>query len=361
MAYRFTNTFNNLLIGTELEKFLQELTWEYEGEPIVFKSDGHLEYKGKEHSYAIQDTGVYSMHRLLDRRYRNMLNYVGWLGISIDFKVGMGEIIKHCPVIRDGEYYLYALTRKNRGFVAEGYDPLVKPVVEPATVSPCSICFEETANYAAVPCGHKCGCEECLKNVMEKGNGCCPICRTKMDCFIRVYDTQTPSYATAVVAKPTVTPVPSTTVLDINDVFAFPPLQRPEFQVNINSILNVYHSGGQKSVYTLRSFLDQFNANYRNIVTWYLPNGDEQHGRVSDIYNQLYMAVINAFPTFKTKFDTQPTTTLITHRPVKPEPVTTPRPVKPEPVTTPQPVTKPQPVKKGLNAHAVNWTPLYNK
>ncbi|CAE7427703.1 unnamed protein product [Symbiodinium natans] len=40
----------------------------------------------------------------------------------------------------------------------------------------CSICFDEPADFLVSPCGHQCGCRECLVAVQQH-SGCCPICR----------------------------------------------------------------------------------------------------------------------------------------------------------------------------------------
>ncbi len=77
----------------------------------------------------------------------------------------------------------------------------------------CSICFDAPANYLVmhyalpllvqkysltgtkvpiltpeqvVPCGHECGCEECLSAV-QRMSGRCPICRGAIDSLQRVF------------------------------------------------------------------------------------------------------------------------------------------------------------------------------
>ena len=59
---------------------------------------------------------------------------------------------------------------------------LPKPAsTEPANTE-CAICLDDDAEYAAVPCGHRCLCADCSKTVSE-----CPVCRTKMSAVLRVF------------------------------------------------------------------------------------------------------------------------------------------------------------------------------
>eukprot|EP00933_Yihiella_yeosuensis_P080097 TRINITY_DN93500_c0_g1_i1.p1 TRINITY_DN93500_c0_g1~~TRINITY_DN93500_c0_g1_i1.p1 ORF type:complete len:1048 (-),score=211.18 TRINITY_DN93500_c0_g1_i1:125-3268(-) len=50
----------------------------------------------------------------------------------------------------------------------------------------CAICFDEPADFLVVPCGHQCGCEECLKAV-QAHSGRCPICRNRVESIQRVF------------------------------------------------------------------------------------------------------------------------------------------------------------------------------
>ena len=52
---------------------------------------------------------------------------------------------------------------------------------DPATTE-CAICLADDAEYAAVPCGHRCFCANCSKTVSE-----CPVCRTRMTAVLRVF------------------------------------------------------------------------------------------------------------------------------------------------------------------------------
>ena len=46
----------------------------------------------------------------------------------------------------------------------------------------CAICFDGNAEYAAVPCGHRCLCASCIKAVSQ-----CPVCRAAMTAVLRVF------------------------------------------------------------------------------------------------------------------------------------------------------------------------------
>ncbi|XWV25427.1 putative E3 ubiquitin-protein ligase XBAT35-like [Tupanvirus deep ocean] len=54
--------------------------------------------------------------------------------------------------------------------------------------SECSLCVEEPADTACVPCGHKNFCRECIENYLKsyRSNGC-PVCRQKIDSLIKIY------------------------------------------------------------------------------------------------------------------------------------------------------------------------------
>ena len=52
---------------------------------------------------------------------------------------------------------------------------------EPATAE-CAICLDDDAEYAVVPCGHRCLCASCIKAVSD-----CPVCRGAMTAVLRVF------------------------------------------------------------------------------------------------------------------------------------------------------------------------------
>ena len=60
-------------------------------------------------------------------------------------------------------------------------EPHMPAPTEPATAE-CAICLDDDAEYAAVPCGHRCLCASCSKTVSQ-----CPVCRTIMSAVLRVF------------------------------------------------------------------------------------------------------------------------------------------------------------------------------
>ena len=56
----------------------------------------------------------------------------------------------------------------------------------PASTNPitaeCAICLDGAAEYAAVPCGHRCLCANCSNTVSQ-----CPVCRTLLSAVLRVF------------------------------------------------------------------------------------------------------------------------------------------------------------------------------
>ena len=59
--------------------------------------------------------------------------------------------------------------------------PKPEPLGEPVTAE-CAICLDDDAQYAAVPCGHRCLCANCSKTISQ-----CPVCRTRMTAVLRVF------------------------------------------------------------------------------------------------------------------------------------------------------------------------------
>ena len=58
------------------------------------------------------------------------------------------------------------------------------PVADVVTsVSTCSLCFDKPCVVAVVPCGHLCGCFDCLQLCHV-----CPICTDPIQTILRVYD-----------------------------------------------------------------------------------------------------------------------------------------------------------------------------
>lgn len=56
----------------------------------------------------------------------------------------------------------------------------------------CTICLDNEATHLVVPCGHQCGCEECLLDV-QQASGQCPICRAMITSIQRVYNVASPA------------------------------------------------------------------------------------------------------------------------------------------------------------------------
>ena len=60
-------------------------------------------------------------------------------------------------------------------------EPPRSALIEPATTE-CTICLDGDAEYAAVPCGHRCLCANCSNTVSQ-----CPVCRTLLSAVLRVF------------------------------------------------------------------------------------------------------------------------------------------------------------------------------
>jgi baculoviral IAP repeat-containing protein 2/3 len=59
-------------------------------------------------------------------------------------------------------------------------------ILQRGSDSLCIICEEKTADYAVVPCGHKCLCQSHYELIVDKGE--CPVCRARVQTCIKIYD-----------------------------------------------------------------------------------------------------------------------------------------------------------------------------
>lgn len=50
----------------------------------------------------------------------------------------------------------------------------------------CAVCLSEPASHIVTPCGHQCGCKQCLET-LKQSTGICPICRGRIGSIIRVF------------------------------------------------------------------------------------------------------------------------------------------------------------------------------
>merc|ERR1712154_342709 len=54
----------------------------------------------------------------------------------------------------------------------------------------CTICMNNPSDHIIVPCGHQCGCKQCLVTLKQNG-GKCPICRGPINVIQKVYASHT--------------------------------------------------------------------------------------------------------------------------------------------------------------------------
>ena len=66
--------------------------------------------------------------------------------------------------------------------VADEPESLNPASTEPTTAAECAICLDDDAEFAAVPCGHRCLCANCSKTVTH-----CPMCRAQMSAVLRIF------------------------------------------------------------------------------------------------------------------------------------------------------------------------------
>jgi hypothetical protein len=51
----------------------------------------------------------------------------------------------------------------------------------------CVVCLEKKADYALLPCGHKCVCEDHAAAICRQGRGKCHVCRTPVQTHTRIW------------------------------------------------------------------------------------------------------------------------------------------------------------------------------
>ena len=68
------------------------------------------------------------------------------------------------------------------GFVELPEPEPPRPASTDLASTECAICLDGDAEYAVVPCGHRCLCASCIKAVSE-----CPVCRGTMTAVLRVF------------------------------------------------------------------------------------------------------------------------------------------------------------------------------
>ena len=71
---------------------------------------------------------------------------------------------------------------RNRG--SEG--KIRAPSAADSSSQRCAVCLSEPASHIVAPCGHQCGCQQCLET-LRRSTGRCPICRGQIDSVIRVF------------------------------------------------------------------------------------------------------------------------------------------------------------------------------
>ncbi len=60
--------------------------------------------------------------------------------------------------------------------------PVKPPVDDSSSSNLCVLCLEEEKRLACIPCGHLATCVPCGHSLRS-----CPICRTGIDAFVRIY------------------------------------------------------------------------------------------------------------------------------------------------------------------------------
>ncbi len=70
----------------------------------------------------------------------------------------------------------------------EDHQVIVGPLAQPRNSHNCRICLVNQADWAFVPCGHRCSCTNCKDILVRSPPLSCPICRRSSTMVMRVYD-----------------------------------------------------------------------------------------------------------------------------------------------------------------------------
>ena len=66
-------------------------------------------------------------------------------------------------------------------------NPKIQAASQSALSEVCVVCMNAAAEWACVPCGHKCGCYVCLEAI-RSSSGTCPICRVDIQNVIKIHN-----------------------------------------------------------------------------------------------------------------------------------------------------------------------------
>ena len=70
--------------------------------------------------------------------------------------------------------------------VAECESLKIEAAVAAAVSVTCVVCLEDEADFLCLPCGHQCGCNDCLVQI-RAGTNQCPMCRGAIGGLQRVF------------------------------------------------------------------------------------------------------------------------------------------------------------------------------
>lgn len=122
------------------------------------------------------DDDVVSFQTRLDvfrTQIRRVLPYFSGRVHRVDALQGVDEVFKSCCSVLENPALNVPVANSNGQSVSSG--------------GLCAICFTEPADFLCAPCGHQCGCEECLTAV-KNTSGKCPMCREPVRNLQRVFN-----------------------------------------------------------------------------------------------------------------------------------------------------------------------------
>lgn len=94
-----------------------------------------------------------------------------WQRLSEEGTESPRYLLKDKTVFKIGTTYTYTCSRNSAA-----------PIEEKCSQNTCVICYENEKDCVYQPCNHNAGCIRCSKGLKE-----CPICRKRIEDFIRIY------------------------------------------------------------------------------------------------------------------------------------------------------------------------------
>lgn len=178
--------------GCDLYRIKHDIMKELEEKKIIGADD--MDERNKTHHINI--SGDNDLYRKIDNTSMNLDK--SNIRISDDLiKINIDHVVVNGFVKKLDQKIHFTIFKKDFGDKKEEVKEIVhrvigldkeevkqedKPEIKQEDAE-CCICMANKKSHACVPCGHQCVCETCSTSISK-----CPICRTKIEKFIKVFN-----------------------------------------------------------------------------------------------------------------------------------------------------------------------------